>query len=258
LIKKKNLKKLSMIFPEGIRIIREKSLISTNNYIRENLEELKTKTPVVVIAQEQSGGRGRESRIWFSPLNGGLYCSFLFEFNAENGIELLSAAAGIAAVKSIQQMTGIKCSLKWPNDIEFENKKTGGSLTENLISGKRVHSIIGIGINLNIKKEDFPEEIRDCSTSLEIIKNKSIDKEKIFKSLINNILLYTGILVKGQDEKLVEDFIKHLKHKEGEYIRFHSSGKTVKGKFRGINKKGGILVETEAGVVIDHYSGEIL
>lgn len=152
-----------------IRIIKIKKIDSTNTYLR-TLAENGTDEGCVVTANEQTAGRGRRGKTFFSPSDTGLYMSILIrpEFSVENSLFLTSMTA-VATARAIERVTGIKCGIKWVNDIYVGDKKVSGILCEasfDHTSDRVNYVIVGIGINAMTPKNDFPEELKDIATSL--------------------------------------------------------------------------------------------
>lgn len=124
----------------------------------------------VVIAEEQTRGRGRMGRSFFSPPAGGIYMTFILEprFDSARSV-LITTAASVAVCKAIEKVTGISCRIKWVNDIYMEDKKICGILTEAVTdfeSGHIDHIVLGIGINYSTARSAFPEELSGIAGSL--------------------------------------------------------------------------------------------
>lgn len=124
----------------------------------------------VVIAEEQTKGRGRMGRSFFSPPAGGVYMTFILEprFDTARSV-LITTAASVAVCKAIEAVTGISCRIKWVNDIYMEDKKICGILTEAVTdfeSGHIDHIVLGIGINFSTARTAFPEELSGIAGSL--------------------------------------------------------------------------------------------
>lgn len=124
----------------------------------------------VVVAEEQTKGRGRMGRGFHSPPFGGIYISFILEprFDITKSV-LITTAASVAVCKAIEKITGIHCQIKWVNDVYMGEKKICGILTEavsNFESGQIEHIVLGIGINYSTNTSDFPEELRKSAASL--------------------------------------------------------------------------------------------
>lgn len=120
-----------------------------------------------VVAEEQTGGRGRLGRSWASPAYKNILLSVIFRPQVKPGeMFLLTAISSIAVVRAIEQVTSLDAMIKWPNDIYINNKKVCGILTESEASADGIHFVVvGIGLNVNFNPEQYPE-IYDIATSL--------------------------------------------------------------------------------------------
>jgi BirA family biotin operon repressor/biotin-[acetyl-CoA-carboxylase] ligase len=128
----------------------------------------------IIIAEEQTSGRGRRGRNFHSPLGGSIYISFILKpyGNIENSL-MITIAAALAVCKAIEKVADPTQTpkIKWVNDIFIDNKKICGILTEavsDIESGQIETIVLGIGININIPKEAFPKEIVDIAGSLKL------------------------------------------------------------------------------------------
>ncbi|OPY11414.1 MAG: Bifunctional ligase/repressor BirA [Syntrophus sp. PtaU1.Bin005] len=122
----------------------------------------------VVIADSQSQGRGRLRRPWQSPPGRNLYTSILLKPPIEPAVApQLTLLAGVAVADLLSTYCPGSIRLKWPNDVQIEGKKVCGILTEMRTSGHGIdYVVVGIGINVNIRKDDFDESFRNLATSL--------------------------------------------------------------------------------------------
>jgi BirA family biotin operon repressor/biotin-[acetyl-CoA-carboxylase] ligase len=119
-----------------------------------------------VVAEEQTAGRGRLGRPWHSPPGENLYCSVVLRPPLAPGeVPQIALVAGIAVAAAVEEVTGRRPAIKWPNDVLLDGKKVAGILTEMESEIDRVHHVIaGIGVNLNTRR--FPRELRDKASSL--------------------------------------------------------------------------------------------
>jgi len=125
-------------------------------------------TWTVVAAREQTGGRGRLGRGWHSPPDASLALSILLRPDADpSRLPLLSLAAGVAMAEACADVARVAVRCKWPNDLVIEGRKVGGILSEAVVrAGRPTSVVIGTGVNLSQRPEDFPPEIRPLATSL--------------------------------------------------------------------------------------------
>ncbi|GAG46082.1 unnamed protein product, partial [marine sediment metagenome] len=122
----------------------------------------------VVFAETQTKGRGRLGRSWFSPKQKGLWFSVILRPQLQPVyVPMITIVSSIAVAKAITKYTGVSVWIKWPNDIYVNGKKVGGILTEMNTELDRIRFVIlGIGININLQPQDFPEEFRDKAASI--------------------------------------------------------------------------------------------
>jgi len=155
----------------GAKINRIKSCSSTNDLAKEMAlsgEEEGT----VVISEEQTKGRGMKGRKWYSARRKGIYLSVILRPPHSN-ISLLPLVAGLAVTDAVFDSAGLRIKLRWPNDLIWGKKKLGGILCEGGFLGDRInYAILGIGLNVNHGRGDFPEEIRHQATSLKLYQRK--------------------------------------------------------------------------------------
>jgi len=166
------------------------SVTSTNTILKEMAEQ-GAKEGTVIIAEEQTAGRGRTGKQFYSPKGTGIYISILLrpDIPAEESLFLTTSAA-VATARAIEDVSDKRSLIKWVNDIYLEDKKTCGILTEgafNVETGKLDYAIVGIGINVCIPDGGFPDNIKDIATAIFDKQTDSINKRSI---LIANLLDY--------------------------------------------------------------------
>lgn len=142
-------------------------LDSTNRYLKELARE-GAKEGTVIIANQQSAGRGRLGRSFFSPENTGIYMSILLrpEIELQKSVRITSMAA-VAVARAIEKVSGIEAKIKWVNDIFLNGKKVCGILAEsgfNTMTGALDYVVLGIGVNVGTI--EFPEELKEIATSV--------------------------------------------------------------------------------------------
>ncbi len=229
----------------GYQFLNFASLPSTSDYIKENYLSLPDKT--VVAASKQTLGHGRLGREWLSE-DGAVTFSLLVkgESYARN-LPLLSFAAGEAVGLSLT-LNGGKAMLKWPNDVYLGDKKAAGILLEGIYEGESfLGAAIGIGINLN--QESFPSSLGQA-TSLYLETGKKLEPGKIVRQVLESL------------EPRLEDPLPSLSYFKshdylfGKEISLNYYGENLKGKARGIDERGRLLLETEKGAIERVSSGE--
>ena len=134
---------------------------------------------LVIIAKEQTAGKGKPGSSWFSAPNLGLYLSIVLKpYKSQNKLSMITQFSANAVIKAIKAMTGLEAVIKPPNDVLLNNKKVCGILVERLHTGEL---IVGIGLNLYHEKTDFLPELQESATSLYI---ESKDKVHVLDKLL--------------------------------------------------------------------------
>ena len=141
---------------------------------------------LVVVADHQTKGSGRMGRPFLSPAGVGVYLSMVVEPHCTtDALNLLTSYAGLAVCLPIEECTGLRPSIKWPNDVILEGKKVCGILTKLVSDGENnrvTHAVIGIGINVG--QEEFPQELRDKAISLRQAGAQDLCRAKLAATLI--------------------------------------------------------------------------
>ncbi len=208
----------------------------------------------VVITDNQLKGRGRQANKWMSTPNKSLtYSIILYPKVQPNKMNLYSLIAGLAITDYLIEID-IQAKLKWPNDILINGKKASGILCESKISGSVIKSmVIGIGLNVNEKTTELPEELCDKATSLMLESGKQYQLEIILANILNH--LENRIKNKETNSQLLdwEKRCAHLNQK----VTFHSSGQKINGIFTRLTPKGQARINIDGKEII-FDSGEIV
>lgn len=241
----------------GRNIIHFNSIESTNR-IAKDLGDSGVVDGSVVIAEEQTKGRGRLGRSWASPKHKGIWMSIILkpELNPVDAVNLTQTAA--AAVVSAAGELGIKTFVKWPNDIVIGGKKVCGILTEMNAELTRInYVVVGLGINVNIDEEEFPEEIRATATSLKICANAVINRRELAARILNNFeKLYTKFTCENNIEASI-NICRENSAIIGEDIYIINRERRVEAHVLDIDSSGRLFVEYPDGTSEHIISGEV-
>lgn len=173
----------------GHRIELFDSLPSTNREAS-RLAQANVEHGTVIVADSQTAGRGRMDRTWFSPPGTNLYCSAILRMKrpTEGLTEWLSwlpLVSALAAAEAIEAVSSLHVSVKWPNDLLISERKVGGILCESGSgTGSSPFQIIGIGLNVNVEQQDWPEEIRESATSIWQHQQRVVDRNRLLAQLL--------------------------------------------------------------------------
>ena len=230
---------------------------SSTNEVAKKLALSGAKHGTVVISEEQTQGKGRMGRSFYSPANTGIYMSIILRptLTAMDSV-LITTSSSVAICDAIHKVTGIECQIKWINDIYINNKKIGGILTEastNFESGTIDYLILGIGINFNNPKDDFPDNLKEIAGSLYKGNSNGINRNMLCAEILNNIL---SIIPKIKDF----DFISEYKKRSiilNQEIMYISGGIYSKGKAIDINNDGSLVIKHDDGSIKILNSGEV-
>lgn len=158
-----------------------------------------------LIADHQTGGRGRKGRTFLSPSGMGIYLSILLRPDcAPTELMHLTCAAGCAMCDAVEAAAGFRPGIKWTNDLVFGKRKLGGILTELGFTpqGALDYAIVGIGINCRQKASDFPPEIRDIAGSLTMAAGQEIDRAKTAAAMLDALYQMDRRLLSHKDSIL--------------------------------------------------------
>jgi BirA family biotin operon repressor/biotin-[acetyl-CoA-carboxylase] ligase len=140
---------------------------------------------VVIVADEQTAGRGRRGTTWQSPPGAGLYLSFVAR-HAGAALSLITLAAGVAVRDGIAASTGLNADVKWPNDLIVGARKLAGILAEGIAIGTPAQAVI-IGIGINMQPAAYPPEVSARATSIEGELGRAVDRELLLSSVLASL-----------------------------------------------------------------------
>jgi len=194
---------------------------------------------LVLVAERQTLGRGRLGRKWLSP-HGGIYFSILLRPAAPPWTLLrLPLIAGVAVAETVQEISTLQCTLKWPNDVFVRAKKLAGILCEIDAEVDMVnHVILGIGLNVN---NEIAEELRQQATSMRQECGTSFSRAACLGQLLNRLETYYLAFRGGQVDPLLEKW-RQLSSTLGSEVVVSSPGDCIEGKAVDIDKDGALLV----------------
>jgi len=239
-------------------IVYEESMPSTQKYAH-HLAEDGAPEGTLVISDEQTEGRGRLGRLWYSPKGTGIWMSLILRPElALNKIPQLTLTAAVAIVKAIKKVTNIECQIKWPNDVFFNGKKLVGILTELQAEENRAKAvIIGMGMNVNLTADDVPEDIEAIATSIQMISGKAYSRAELIQEIMKEMeVLYHLYITEGFSAiKLMWE--SYALNMGKEILARGAGGKIIKGLAKGINDEGVLLLEDEDGQIHHIYSVDI-
>lgn len=213
---------------------------------------------LVVIADRQSSGKGRMGRQWVSPGGVNLYASILLRpailpFEAPK----LTFLSAVAVCRAITASTGLQPTVKWPNDILLDGAKVAGLLNEMSSETDQVHYVVlGIGVNLNMRADQFPADLRYPATSLAIAAGKPVSRLDFTRTLLQEIdALYQTYLEQGSEPIMAA--WAALCDLTGKAVQVDCHQLKIEGTMVGLAEDGALLVRTATGKVENIYAGDV-
>ena len=236
----------------NITIFRE--LDSTNSYLKK-LGSQGEKEMQLVIAERQTGGRGRMGRSFYSPNGTGIYFSLLIhpKFFAEKSL-LLTVMAAVSVAETVMNFNSNDVKIKWVNDIYIDGKKVCGILTEGAINANKKldYAVIGIGINVIAPENGFPDDIKDIATAIFPGKTEENVKEKIIADVVNRFFE----MYNGTDTDFVKRY-KEYSYLTGKEVNIVSGENTRPATVIDITDDCHLLVKNEYGETEEISSGDV-
>lgn len=240
-----------------IKRIHFETIDSTNNWAKAHLEELDPQALTLITASEQTAGRGRFKRTWTSPKDTNILATFVFFLKSlredMGNIPQILALSALDAIKE----SSLPLAIKWPNDINCGNKKLGGILCEVSQAKEGWGVIIGIGLNINMTKEELKTIDRPAASLLSET-GHSFDLEELIERLKIQFEKDLMQFLKEGFPPFFASFSKALLHKERDPLTFHEYHLVIKGLFAGVNQDGSLNLELPDGSIKRCASGEII
>ena len=223
---------------------------STNDHARE-LALRGAPHGTVVVAEQQTAGRGRQGRTWSAPPGRALTLSAIVRLPGA-ALEQLPLAVAVAVCEACEGVAAVTCRIKWPNDVWIENRKAAGVLIEaRPLDG---WAVIGIGLNVDTEPGEFPSELRDTAASLRSATGRRVDREDALDALLARLAAW---LPRLEDEGAVAGAFRARDALQGERIAWTTAGERQAGEARGIDDDGALVVFTDAGERVRLDAGEV-
>ena len=216
---------------------------STNDIARRYAED-SNNDGLVIFAEEQTVGRGRAGNKWHSNRSDSILCSILLTADKTNP-ELLSLACAVAVAEAVGKPTGSRLKIKWPNDIMLNGKKVAGILLEAKPSKSGNTYIVGIGINCHQQKNDFPAELQQIATSIDIESQSVVDRIRLAKRLI--LSMDHWLETANKNKKEVTDQWYELSYQLDHRVTLLFNGKKFTGNCIGIDPEKGLILQLDTG-----------
>jgi len=223
---------------------------STNDHARE-LALAGAPHGTVVVAEQQTAGRGRQGRSWSAPPGRALTLSVIVRLPGP-ALEQLPLAMAVAVCEACEAVAAVSCRIKWPNDVWIDARKVAGVLIEaRPLDG---WAVIGIGLNVDTAPGEFPPELRDTAASLRSATDRATDREAALDALLARLAAWLPRLESGW---AVATAFRERDALDGERIAWTAGGARQTGEARGIDDDGALVVFTDGGERVRLDAGEV-
>jgi len=241
----------------GKRIISLGSVGSTNSVAWKEAEE-GASHGTVVVAEEQTSGKGRLARRWESPAGLGIWMSVVLRPavppSTAPGITI---CASLAVAKAVRLLYALPVTLKWPNDVMVDERKLCGILTEMKTIRRKVGFVIcGIGINVNQSREDFSPELRGSATSVFLSTGTRADRVELFVLVLKELERHYNTFLESGLPTLVKDW-RTMCPLFGRIVRVKTRDEEVEGVFFDIEPSGALVLRLDSGVQRSFLAGDV-
>jgi BirA family biotin operon repressor/biotin-[acetyl-CoA-carboxylase] ligase len=231
--------------------------IDSTNRVALELAQAGEAEGAVILAEEQTAGRGRAGRSWLSEKAAGIYVTLVLRPKlAPVQAPLLTMMAGLSAHTAVQAVSGLEVDLKWPNDLLINGKKVGGILTEMMAEPNQVRYVI-VGIGLNVNQEKFPAELAGVATSLRATSGKAQSRLELLVLLLREFETDYNRFLREGSASIVERFEALSSYARGKRVRVTSGDEVFVGMTAGLGPEGLLKVRREDGQVVTVIAGDV-
>ena len=197
---------------------------------------------LVVIADEQTAGRGRRGHTWFSPPESGLYVSVVLtpaqaQTDPARATALLTLAAGVALAEAVEATTSLRVDLKWPNDLQVSGRKLAGILAE-----ASTPDAVVVGYGINVASTAYPPEFRDRATSLESELGRTVDRYALLVETLVALERRYDDLLTGRFDAILDAWRRLAPAASGARVSWTLRDGEQSGVTAGIDDRGALLV----------------
>ncbi|MFI5336112.1 MAG: biotin--[acetyl-CoA-carboxylase] ligase, partial [Opitutales bacterium] len=215
--------------------------------------------PLVILACEQTHGRGRRGRPWHSAANGNLYATFVFRPELEPAhLQDFTLWMGLNICELVTNFCHLSPGLKWPNDLYLGGRKAGGMLTEARVDADQVRDLVfGLGLNVNGNPADFPADLRRSATSLAEAAHEVLDLNKFAAAVIGRVGTAYRDFLDGSYRGRFAELWTRYDILRGQAVTLVQGTRTVRGIAAGIDPEGSLLVRLDNGRMERFRAGEV-
>lgn len=238
--------------------VHESELASTNRTAA-TLADAGAPAGLVVTAEAQRAGRGRQGRVWHSPPGLNLYVSVVLRpAVAVPRVPQIALVTGLALCRALRQACpGVAVALKWPNDLWVGSRKLAGILCEMDADGRRLrHVVVGVGLNVNLDRADLPPELSERATSLRLETGRAQSRPRLLAAFLNAFEPALDDWFRADDLGPFLEEMDRLSMLRGRRLRIEAGARVVEGLAAGLAADGRLRLRTADGGEVLIHSGD--
>ncbi|MCJ8011051.1 biotin--[acetyl-CoA-carboxylase] ligase [Paenibacillus sp. KQZ6P-2] len=241
----------------GRKVKMIESTVSTQEEARMLAEE-GAPEGTLVIAEEQTGGKGRMGRKWYSPKGKGIWMSLVLRPEQPmHYMPQLTLLTGVAVCRAVRKVSSVEAGLKWPNDLLVNGRKICGILLESAAEDEYVrYCIAGIGISVNLDPEDYPEELAGVATSLKIESGEQVERATLIASVLEEFENLYG-LYQQEGFGPIASLWEALSVTLGKPVTVNTARGLVEGTAAKLDQTGALLMDIGDGQLVPIFSGDV-
>lgn len=206
----------------------------------------------VVVAEEQTAGKGRAGHGWHSEPHNGLYLTLILRPAVRgDSLPLLTLATGLAVKEAIESIVGVQGDLKWPNDVLIDGKKTAGIL----LTYDSGAVLAGIGINVNHTR--FPGELSTLATSLRLAGKRELSREPLLVRVLEGVERHAQLLAADGSRAILDAFTQASSYVASRRVTVDLDSRTVTGTTAGLDERGFLRLRTDSGELVTILAGGV-
>lgn len=241
--------------------------IGSTNDVAGRLADAGAAEGTTVVAGEQTEGRGRSGRSWYSAPGAGLYVSVIIRpdpagpvpagrnrhpgtgttfHTLPSGVAVLTLAAGVALAEAVRDATGLEADIKWPNDLLCGRRKLAGILAEASARGSVLEAIV-VGFGINLRPVAYPPDLADRATSIEAELGRPVDRGLVLARALVRLAAVRDALRRGDTASVLDAWRRLAPSSAGRRVAWRAAAGDRRGTTAGIDPDGALLVDTDGG-----------
>ncbi len=213
----------------------------------------------LILAENQTQGRGRHGRRWHAPPGSSLLVSVILRHRLRaDQVGLPNLIGAVAIATAIDELTNLSTRIKWPNDVLIQGKKVSGVLTElEYDRHRQPFFVMGFGVNVNTTWTNLPEELRASATSLQIESNREMSRVVLLQAILHR-LEENYLCLKHSDTESIIATANRLSYRFGDWVQIKTADRVFRGQAEVIDWDGGLLVRDINGKRRKFLVGEVV